>query len=107
MCFSENTGVVNFDDLESRLRDKVLLDELTSNLESLVKNSKDSNGSSFADLISEFDGKISIKIISNQIIKPDCEQHKSFFVRSTQKTELLAQCWCLDKGRVVRCSCEE
>jgi hypothetical protein len=106
MCFSENTGVVNFDDLESRLRDKVLLDELTSNLESLVKNSKDSNGSSFADLISEFDGKISIKIISNQIIKPDCEQHQKSFLRSTQKIELLEECWCLVKGRVVPCSCD-
>jgi hypothetical protein len=100
MCFDECTKNINFDDLEPRLQDQALLDELSSKIGEIIKNSKDSNGSSFAELISGFNLKISIKI-GDENIKPDCEPPKLFFARSA------SQCWCYPdaNGDAYPCKC--
>lgn len=103
MCFNECTSDVkvnDLEDLEPKLQDRILLDNLSLKLSEIIKDATDSNGSSFGELISGFNLKISIRI-GDDSIKPDHEPPKVFFARSA------SQCWCYPnaEGDFYPCRC--
>jgi hypothetical protein len=75
--FGDCSKPVNLNDLESKLQDKVLSDEILLKLGEIIKETKDSNGLSFAELILGYKLKVSFEI-SEPKVKSNIEKFKVF-----------------------------
>jgi hypothetical protein len=107
MCFDKGSIIIDFDELESKLQNEVLVEELLLEFAKAINNAKDPNGSSFTELISGFDLKISIKI-SELNTKSNLEKPrgKTFFARNAIR---LKECLCRDPntGKMYPCYCDD
>ena len=93
MCISKPNGGSNFDELELKLQDEVLLKRLSSKLEEVVKNVKNSRDINFTELVSGFNLEVSIEISERSIKAEKPPQSLQFFTKSAS----IKKCWVYDE----------